>query len=464
MRKSINYILFIVSLIVYTSCSSDVIPLPEFNVRQMDVLSEFVNTQVSLSDVITMEHSFNNGLTRGNKTDDIKIIPVVDEQNDTIFFAVDYPTGGWKLYASDKRVPSIVAYNEEGSYEKEMENESAAFWVETMKADMKVVKKSSNDKLNFTADEIKQNIEFWNAICFPDVFVKSCFSTRAPGLDLVGHYELVATSQRTEVFDSIPHLISVAWHQGNPFNVYCPLRTDDSNKRAYAGCVAIAGAQMLYYLHDKFVPRLTAPSQASCVGNVNSYTMNQWSFNETIWDNMQYNEASAAPLIANVGWLVETNYKNQESSAHTEDLPSNVFSFYGLTCSLDSYDENIVKSSLLSSMPVIIGARSSWIFGTGHSFIIDGYKRYRTSTTNTYRWVYDQVPDDHTLLPAAREYTTTTYTSPTLSQIRMNWGWGPYNSNDTWFTLTGNWVVTDGEDNYNFTHHRKMIHNFTRMQ
>ena len=42
------------------------------------------------------------------------------------------------------------------------------------------------------------------------------------------------------------------------YNIYCPLKSDNF-WHAPAGCVAIAGAQILYYLNHKFGVPATAP-------------------------------------------------------------------------------------------------------------------------------------------------------------------------------------------------------------
>lgn len=74
----------------------------------------------------------------------------------------------------------------------------------------------------------------------------------------LGQWEGGATDEECEIYYSYgpwkwgqkvgPHL-STKWHQGEPFNDWCPIKSDgrDPNNRAPAGCVTIAVAQILAY-------------------------------------------------------------------------------------------------------------------------------------------------------------------------------------------------------------------------
>ena len=45
--------------------------------------------------------------------------------------------------------------------------------------------------------------------------------------------------------ESVGPLLTTSWHQGYPYNMYCPLGYDD--RRCVVGCVATAAAQIFYY-------------------------------------------------------------------------------------------------------------------------------------------------------------------------------------------------------------------------
>lgn len=387
--------------------------------------------------------------------------------NDTLLYVCNKRGGGWTLYSSDRRTPPIVAQSDRGSFEELMQIDAAKAWVQGMAEDIKVIKTLADNQLNFTSAEIEANKNFWRSVSDPDDFVKNVMGvnpTKGQRDDPFppfggGHWELHSTENGSEVYDSIPRLTHTNWSQGTPYNMYCPFRTDYPSLHAPAGCVAIAAAQMLYFLNDSLGVPAMAPSEATCTGNITNYTMWQGNYTSTIWATMNTNGADAAPLIANVGYLVGMNYGNEGSGATTSNLVNMVFAPYGISCSYTEYSSHVdsLQISLLNGFPVIMRARASLSNGqtAGHAFIVDGYKRSRTYVKYTYIWVYDSF-NPGTLQPFLDkvEYV---YGSPVVSWIGMNWGWGAYyNLDDEWFSLTGAWMKNG--NNWNLSRH--MIHNF----
>lgn len=79
----------------------------------------------------------------------------------------------------------------------------------------------------------------------------------------------------------------------------------------------------------------------------------------------------------------------------------------------------------------------------------------------------DEIPTGIYTLPD--EYMTYTYSSPVITEIKINWGWWTQWKesdpvNDGWYTLTGNWYVHKGDDYYSYNHNLKMIHGFSVAQ
>ena len=138
---------------------------------------------------------------------------------------------------------------------------------------------------------------------------------------------------------------------------------------------------------------------------------------------------------------------------------------------LGVYNETTVKNSLLSGLPVIVSACSALLpvfdWGSGHCFVIDGYKRTRTRYTHHHVWVPDDPASFYDPNNEYASYTTTTYSSPQMTGIKINWGWWsqwrPNNPlNDGWYTLTGGWhtVLSDGTSS-NYNYYRSMTYGFS---
>ena len=462
--------------LVITSCSDSIQEDLTNKMAEIQNVSGTDSHFVSYSDVAALTKAESTSTrASSNATAEIKCI-TGNKTNDTLLYVCQKQEGGWTVYSSDTRVPAIVAQSDGGSFDDLMKIEGAKLWIQSIADDMAAIRQLDDDKLNFTREEIENNKAFWKSISSPDEFVKKMLKESAtrggghgnlidPELDSLLHDGLWVFRESytyTEVYDSIPRLTKTIWHQHAPYNTYCPTKTDGSGLNAPAGCVAIAGAQILYFLHNKLGVPATAPSHATCYGNVNNYTMHQDNFTTTVWDFMNTDgyQYKAAPLIANVGTLVGMNYGNSGSSAVTEDLVNDVFrDWYGISCTYGDYSTGTLRTSLLSGMPVILRASSSTISG-GHAFIIDQYMRTRTVTANYYTWVYDSWPP-HTPIPAIPEYVEYTYTSPVISKVRMNWGWGG-DFNNSWFSLTGDWLAgSEGGVSYNWNVSRHMIYGFS---
>lgn len=109
------------------------------------------------------------------------------------------------------------------------------------------------------------------------------------------------------VYDSglIAPLLKTQWHQGDPYNYYCP---EINGKKCVAGCVAIALAQI--YAHNKqeynFGP-----------DKIGGYTID-WSGVFEDMDNPGKNSLATATLVRAVGAAVGMDYGVDASSSNID--------------------------------------------------------------------------------------------------------------------------------------------------
>ena len=402
-----------------------------------------------------------------SRAQDLIITPYISDR-DTVMYIVNYGNNsGWQIISADMRTPHVIAESNNGRFELDNDNPGVLAWISCMGTDLSYVRRASNTDLVFSDDEIMANMAFWQ---------KQGDSPRAldppinDGEEGRWYQTVVET---TELVDSIPHLTVTQWGQHNPYNYYCPFKSNNYQVKAPAGCVAIAGAQMLYFLHYKYGVPVYAPSSATCIGDTTGWEMHQTDFTSTVWDEMDTDfietfvggplfPVAESPLIASVGTLVGMDYGNDGSGATTSDLVDNVFSYYGISCEYSSFDEDDVMSSLLAGIPVVVRARSSWfpLFTSTHSFLIDGYR----STRTRYKILHYYMTNGGCFDPDYPEYYSYSYSPTQVVAVKMNWGlgsqWGNEPLNDGWYTLTGSWVINnEGEKAYDY--YRHMIHNFS---
>lgn len=430
--------------------------------REIEVTS---SNHVKLSDVekkITAEKP----QTRAGQND-IHVMSYVDADQDTLLYIWNNPIGGWTIYSTDRRTPPVLVESETGDYNDFIKNQAASLWLKTMADDMKRIKQCKDHELRIPRADQYAYKKHWESISNPALFLEGHSTTRAIGGNPIikpsGHYELFASNVSEQIYDEAGHLLETQWHQNSPYNVSCPYI---GQFHAQAGCVAIAAAQVLYYLHYKIGVPTEAPDAVSVTGNVeNNLSITPTSMSSTIWDSMPItpypSNHSASPLVAHVGYLAETSYGLEESSAAFINLPNNVFPTYHISCVHSNINYDTLAANLERQMPVILGAHAGSDEGVGHCFVADAYRRCRMVYTNVYEWVYDFIPTG-TPIPQVPPKTEITYSLPHVTYIKMNWGqdsqWSN-NADNVWFALTGAWAP-ECMAYQNYSYRRSMVYGF----
>ncbi|MBP5389206.1 MAG: C10 family peptidase [Bacteroidales bacterium] len=483
----INFPLWCILILTLYSCSKDYsknsdsllgfsINLNDYVVQNEIDLGANI---VSISDVKVFSDQFLHSTKAGGEIQSIE--PIKDHEGDTLFYLVNYDCG-WMLIASDRRVQPIIAENADCSFEEATNADAVRLWLDIIASEMKLVKQTSDEKLGIPKEEQVRNRLLWESLCNSEELLDSILSSTKsggdpdhppiPGLD--GEY-VYDTTYVTEVpYDYVDHLIPVMWAPWAPFNRYCPQKVNPSNERAAAGHATIAGAQMLYYLHYYFGVPEEAPSTGFCGGDTSSNPYSLQSFfdnpSSDVWDSMEDNDYEyASVLIGDVGKKIFAHYNDTTTVDDYSLLKNKVFLPYGITCdNYGSYDETLVQNSLINGMPVIVrayGWRSNWFFGYNygkeHTFIIDGYKRFRTETRVVYRWEYYE-SGQGSMLPEhdPTHIINLSYSSPHFTYFKMNWGMYP-SLNSSWFTMTGNWHIEPTQYyQMDLDYQRKMVINF----
>lgn len=390
--------------------------------RERETVVDTFGNNVTINDIYNIiRRDFPNSKTSIEK--DFSITPYTRVLSDTLMFIVNSENNeGWKIYSSDKRTPAILAEGSNGRFSLKGGSPAVSIWLECLADDMTRVKNSTDDQLTFNKEDINKNKAFWS-------------NTRSliidpPLLELYppGHWEEEIFSQ-IEYCDVVDHLVG-KWDQWGPYNACCPFYINLEGTRAVAGCTAVAGAQVLHYLHYKLgIPQLMY-SQGSCDGDVNNYTKYFSNPTADIWDSMSFdyhipnssqNPIPEAILISYVGQCVNMHYvetrNNQYSWAVPQNLKSDLFEYHGISCKHDVYNEDDVVRNLSQNIPVIVSASHLLVplDGDIHTFVIDGYRKKRTKYTHHHYYVVDDPTDGPYILPD--DYTTYSYSTATISEI-----------------------------------------------
>ena len=390
------------------------------------------------------------------------IVPYYAKSGELSSYVINYENG-WEIVAADKRGPAVLASSEEGAFIYEELPPAAKWYLDDLNEEVDAFRrensvKSANKPLSV---EQEANLAFWNSFLpqedrEPDIH--SDVNMRYPG-----YWVLVDTQRRDYYYMMVYPIVEVNWDQGSPYNQYCPYYSPALQERTAAGCVAVAGAQLIHYFHNHFGRPTKAPAGAitsgyvSDLGGANTACMTVTKYNTTIWDSMANNPDSSSIIIAHIGRKINTLYGTQMSTAFTDNLVYFIRDSCQIACSCKDYqnslDTALVISNLNAGLPVLAEAQLDNTT-THHTFIINSWWQKRYQYTYTYEFVFynpDEVPEGY-YVPDKVEVE---YSSILSRYYTMNWGWGG-SYNQTKFLANYSWHP--GGDQYNTN--RYIYYNF----
>ncbi len=174
-----------------------------------------------------IRHQRKLGQTKGEM---VSIEPFIVEQ-DTVMYLINYQDG-WELLSADKRAPKTFAMSEGGNFSfSEIDN------VPPLRALF--------DRFAQNIAILKRNPALEVATDFTDKWDSS--NMRSFNDDWELESETVIA-----VFDSLQnHLTTTKWGQGSPWNCRSPYTDSALSSHCLTGCVPVAIAQILYYIHQK---------------------------------------------------------------------------------------------------------------------------------------------------------------------------------------------------------------------
>lgn len=464
-------------------------PNPQFNVglTSVNALVEILNKDES-----------------GTLRKEVKEIKPIVHNRDTLFYLVSYKDdNGWIVISGDKRTSSILAYADKGVLETDLLNPGQIVWLNDLAEQIYTLK----NRTNVAPDTVSSDYVLWNNIeTYTNNIAKLQNAVNGGNISTLRgappvHWELLNITSEILPSTQVGPLVQTKWGQALPWNTCVPYYYNTANK-CPTGCVAVAGAQMLYYLHYHFGVPATMYSFGSCAGwaydsNSCLYDFSFTDRNTATWDLMAtqmsfYYDANGnsviitnaatervAVLMGYVGWEVGMNYGEEQSAANTQNLVG-LFSNEGINCNYADYNSSTIISGLNNNVPVIISAKATqnnhtflglfhlyYTYDDGHAWIIDGYENKRIKYTYYYEQVADVQPGQQGPAILYGDIKTEEYISVTPEFFIMNWGWDA--SHDYGRYAMGSspvWTINTQDSNgnpltYNFQYQKKMIYNFT---
>lgn len=375
---------------------------------------------------------------------------------------------GWALVAADDRLPQqILAYNEKGSFNPgSISSPEFTFWYETTKKQIRhlIENMDSDTTLGSDAQEGETPRSF----------------------DLIWCRVPLGQTVFSDSLLTVDHLLTTTWGQKDPWNVNCPPQYSD--EKCPTGCVAVAMAQILYYLHfsigtpsglyHQLIPTYGTYYNNGYYWRIDSMDRSDYTSPSPRWSSMPLNKYGSntqyvADLMLDIGERVHMRYTLSGSGAVPGTIP---FIAYGIEAGSSGYSFDSVKNCLDNGIPVMIMAQDQ--FEGGHAWVIDGYYDRKQVIDYGYEWrlaLYGSQDwldaDLHISQNAMPSYDPNMFdgkleiirrTIPT-QYLLMNWGWDDRDVdvelNNGHYSIICDWHA----NGYHYTDIPWVIYNFAEL-
>lgn len=382
-------------------------------------------------------------------------------------YVVNFEDGGWMIVAGHVRNENqVLAYSETGSFKpSSITNPGVRLWYELTKSQMEDV-------------EIVEQAESSSISAASVASVSSVID-----MEQEYYWARLPLPVTTVVLDQgyVAPRLNTKWGQQQPWNSKTP--SPSGSSYCYTGCVAVSCAQILYYLQqtknfDIGLYDVTGTFSNSGIHtyySINHVNRTNYQPNSNKWDGMR---KSVNTTIGNTDEVAELMFDIAEhagmrfySTKSVAPISTALFEQYDVICDESDYDFNIVRNSLDQTMPVEVSCFPT--SGSGHSWIIDGYKVYETRTDQAYQWktistdslsYYNNLDYDYVFTESQKQLSYPdvedgqidhNYSYYRDNYLLMNWGCNGAND-DGYYSINANWTA----NGVNFWKNAKIIHNF----
>ena len=287
----------------------------------------------------------------------------------------DEDCGGWVIVSADDRAHQVLGYSLSGDFDMIAMPCNVSAWLE----------------------EYAEQLEYLR---------------QHPAL------EMKSDGERSIAFPNTSPLILTTWNQGSPYNMRCPIM---HNTNALTGCTATALAQIMYYYQAPQRACLAIPAYVTKTEGVNVQALPATIFD---WQNMllyysggfsNLNCQAVAKLMRYCGQALCMDYGVNASSAYIELIPYVLPHYFGYdrtnpphVIERANYSDDewtqLLCDELSEGHPLAYSGKSA-TSGSGHTFIVDGYRNGAFHVNWGWGGSYDGFFQLSAFRPSDRDYT-----------------------------------------------------------
>lgn len=275
--------------------------------------------------------------------------------NIPVYYVFNFTGTGFIIVSADDAVTPVLAYSPEGSYQPDDQAPQFISWMEGYSKQIAYAVKNAVPATTKISQE-------WQRL-----------STIDP-----------ATLQTHHGEREVSPLLLSTWDQGSHYNKLCPVDAGGSGGHVWAGCVATAMCQVMYYYRFPdsgngqhcYVPS-GYPEQCADFQN----TVYQWNEMPLSFSSNCFNDTATAMLLWQAGISVDMMYGAGGSGAYSEDALTSMINIFKYSPNAhleerDAYPPNgdefpaILRDNLDHKRVMYYDGYGSG----GHAFNVDGYQ------------------------------------------------------------------------------------------
>jgi len=274
------------------------------------------------------------------------------EINNPDFYTVTFKTGGFIIVSGIDDIYPVIGYSLTNNFGQENQPEHYKSFLQSYADQINHVRENG---INTTQEVMAA----W------DYFLNEDFTS----------------VKSVSLKDNLDPLVPCQWNQGYPYNVLCPEDPNGPGGYVYAGCVATAMAQVMYYWRYPLQGTGSHSYYYYSYGNISA----NFGATEYDWDAMENyinhdNPNPIAELQFHCGVGVEMMYGPNGSGAYSSDVPPALVDYFGYSDDVffnwkENFEHTVwidmLKDNLNNGWPMYYSGFST---SGGHAFVCDGYQ------------------------------------------------------------------------------------------
>lgn len=268
------------------------------------------------------------------------------------YYIFNISEGGFVVVSADDQLPPVLAYSFHGKYQETQQPDNFNAW------------------MNFYKRQIVYAVKNQN-------FAKKSFQSEWQRL-------LDASRGGRQPFTgkSVEPLLTSQWNQDTPYNALCPDDAAGPGGHAYAGCVATAMGQLMYYFRWPETGTGSYTYEHPEYGTISAdfgATTYQW---DQMLNSISSRNDAIATLLFHLGVSVDMNYGPNGSGMWNHKAAYSLRTYfkyspqtqYVFRDSTTLNWDSLLVTHLDKKIPMYYAGWSDYVYVMGHAFVCDGYQ------------------------------------------------------------------------------------------